>query len=243
MAAKGTVEPKRGKGRVAARTSLYRRAREDRARLFAAHWLSGGQNGVEAARAAGYQGSAASLRVTASRLLRRADVRAELEKHTNQVIDGMGIPEILTRLTELARSDLSNFTVKVTPEMAQAAIKACGSDEDKARYALAVIEGRGIGLDVPSALVAGRGQQLKSITYDHDAAGMPKTRIEVHDPLKALIALAKIRGILREKDVVPPAPRNLVVVGQLNLLPSAVLEALNDFLEAKAQKALPGAGG
>ena len=36
----------------------------------------------------------------------------------------------------------------------------------------------------------------------------------------------------------PPAPRNLVVVGQLTLLPTAVLEALNDFLEAKAQKAL-----
>jgi hypothetical protein len=183
------------------------------------------------------------LRVTASRLLRRADVRAALDAHVQKVEEGMGVPEILERLTELARSDVSNFTVKVTPEMSQQAIEACGSDEDKARYALAVIEGRGIGLDLPTALVAGRGQQLKSITFDHDAAGMPKTRIEVHDPIKPLLALAKIRGILREKEVAPPPPRNLVVVGQLNLLPTAVLEALNDFLEAKAQKVLPGANG
>ena len=34
------------------------------------------------------------------------------------------------------------------------------------------------------------------------------------------------------------APGNAVVIGQLNLLPTAVLEALNDFLEAKEQKAL-----
>jgi len=88
MAAKGTGAPKRGEARAGGKTSLYQRAREDRARLFVAHWLSGGQNGVEAARAAGYKGSAASLRVMASRLLRRADVRAELEKNTNRVIDG-----------------------------------------------------------------------------------------------------------------------------------------------------------
>jgi hypothetical protein len=37
------------------------------------------------------------------------------------------------------------------------------------KYALAVIEGRGVGIDVPSGLVAGHGQQLKSITYDQVA--------------------------------------------------------------------------
>jgi len=178
------------------------------------------------------------LRVTASRLLRQTDVRTALDAHLQKVEDGMGVSEILQRLTELARADLSNFTVNMTPEMAAAAIEACGSDEDKARYALAVIEGRGIGLDLPTAIVNGHGQQLKSITFDHDAAGMPKTRIEVHDPIKALITLARIRGILREKDVPPAPPRNAVVIGQLNLLPDAVLAALNDFLEAKAEKAL-----
>jgi prepilin-type N-terminal cleavage/methylation domain-containing protein len=93
-------------------------------------------------------------------------------------------------------------------------------------------------MSTPHFPTPGSGQQLKSITYDHDSAGMPKTRIEVHDPIKALITLAKIRGILREKDIPPAPPRNAVVIGQLNLLPDAVLEALNDFLEAKAQKAL-----
>jgi len=207
--------------------------------LFVAHWLSGGQNGAAAARAAGYQGTAASLRVTASRLLRRADVRAELENHTNGIIDSMRIPEILQRLTELARSELSNFTMTITPRMAQRAIDACGSDEERAKYALAVIEGRGFGLDVPRAIANGHGQQLKSITLHHDSAGMPTTRIEAHDPIKPLITLAKIRGILREKDVTPPPARDLVRIGQLKMLPSSLLEALNEFLETKVRKALP----
>lgn len=58
----------------------------------------------------------------------------------------MAIPEILKRLAERGRSDLSNFV-------------------------------------------------------------MPKTRIEVHDPLKSLVALAKIRGILGDRDVTPLPPR------------------------------------
>ena len=77
-----------------------------------------------------------------------------------------------------------------------------------------------------------------TVRAHHDAAGMPKTRIEVHDAIKPLVTLAKIRGILREKDLAPPPPRNLVLIGRLNLLPSAVLEALNAVLEAREARML-----
>jgi hypothetical protein len=85
----------------------------------------------------------------ASRLLTRVNVREILDAHLARIEDGMAIPEILKRLAELGRSDLSNFVIH-------------------------------------------------------------KTRVEVHDPLKPLVALAKIRGILGDGDVTPPPPRDLV---------------------------------
>ena len=101
----GTGERKRGKGRAAGQTSLYQRARKDRARLFASRWIANGGKGAEAARAAGYHGTAASLRVTASRLLHCADVRAAslpepLMTEKKALVPSPGHPEELLKTSD-----------------------------------------------------------------------------------------------------------------------------------------------
>jgi hypothetical protein len=171
----------------------------------------------------------------ASRLLKNAEVRKILDRHLEKVENGMGTAEILERLTLLARTDLNDFAVKITPEMAKDAIAACGSDKEKAKYALSMIEGRGVGLDIPTALLNGKGPQVQEVIFDHDSAGMPKVKLKLHDPHKSLVTLAKIKGMLR--DEAPPAsPTNVTVNVALASLSNEQLAALNAAMEQAEAK-------
>ena len=58
---------------------LAHRGPSPKERAFAAHWLTNGNNGREAARSAGYTGKDTSLDNTASRLIRRAQVQVLIE--------------------------------------------------------------------------------------------------------------------------------------------------------------------
>src|ERR1044071_5940331 len=63
-------------------------------------------NGTEAARKAGFTGTDESLWTTASRLLRRAKVQAEIRRRLGNHIASS--EEVLERLTKQARADLTD---------------------------------------------------------------------------------------------------------------------------------------
>lgn len=66
--------------RAAPRPAATRAASQARWLAFARAYVEHGGQGVDAARAAGYRGAPASLRVTASRLLQRSEIQAELAR-------------------------------------------------------------------------------------------------------------------------------------------------------------------
>lgn len=228
------------RGKRPPKKNARRREAEDRRRLFAAAYLRNGANGTAAAREAGYKGTDASIRVTASRLLTNANVRALLDERVEAAVDsiggGMSDGEILERLTAQARSELTPFIQFITPELAQLAIEGCGSDEQRARNALRLIEGRGFYLDIEGALKKGHGPALQELTMGQDAMGFPEVKIKVRDPLGALTTLAKIKGLLREKPPAPPqSPVMLGVV--LAELPTDVLLSMRQAMRAAQEKA------
>lgn len=198
-----------------------------RHRLFAAAYIRNEGNGQQAAREAGYRGTDASLRVTASRLLKRANVRAILDARVAdaeaKIGGGMLDEEILVRLSAQARSDIT-FIQFITPELAQLAIEACGDDAQRARNALRLIEGRGFYLDIEGALKKGHGAALQELVMGQDAAGFPEVKIKVRDPHPALVSLAKIKGLLREKPPAPPASPVMLGVVLAELTTETLLE-------------------
>ena len=75
--------------------------------LFVDYYLADPEgNGTEAARKAGFTGTAESLWTTASRLLRRAKVQAEIRRRLGNHIASS--EEVLERLTKQARADLTD---------------------------------------------------------------------------------------------------------------------------------------
>lgn len=208
--------------------------------LFAAAYIRNEGNGLKAAREAGYRGMDASLRVTASRLLKRAGVRAILAARMAdaeaKIGGGMADEEIVARLTAQARADITPFIQFITPELAQLSIEGCGSDKVRARNALNLIEGRRFYLDVERALQAGHGVVLQDLVIAQDAMGKPEVRIKIRDPHPALVTLAKIKGLLRDKPRIPPA--SSVTLGLvLAELPTDTLKAMRAALQAAQEKA------
>lgn len=193
-----------------------------RYRLFVTAYIRNGANGVAAARTAGYTGKPNVLAVTASKLLRRPEVKALLDERLAQAEEKikaaggevMSDEEVLVRLTRQARSSLVPFVKFVTPEMAQAAIEACGDDKDRARNCLRLIEGRGFYLDIQTAINEGHGDYLSELVVGQDAAGFPETKIKVRDPHAPLQTLAKIKRLLSEKPA-PPPPGGALVLGMV----------------------------
>jgi terminase small subunit-like protein len=75
--------------------------------LFVDYWLADPEgNGTEAARKAGFTGTDESLWTTASRLLRRAKVQAEIRRRLGTHIASS--EEVLETLTKHARADLTD---------------------------------------------------------------------------------------------------------------------------------------
>jgi hypothetical protein len=182
----------------------------ERRQLFAAAWIASGGNGRVAAREAGYRGSDKALYVTASRLLKHEEVRsmidARVQRAEQQITDGgMSEAEAIARLTAIARGSLEPFIRFV---------------------------GGGFELDVAQGLKAGMGPLLSELTHDAET-GAP--RIWLHDPLKAIHLLARLKGWMRDDS--PPAPQpNLTIVNVLRSLPDDALLALNAAMEAEAER-------
>lgn len=63
-------------------------------------------NATEACRRAGFEGESAVLAVTGSRLLRNANVLAEIDRRLNS--SAMSANEVLSHLTDIARGDLDD---------------------------------------------------------------------------------------------------------------------------------------
>jgi len=75
--------------------------------LFIEAYLSNGFNGVEAARAAGYRGSYATLRVIAAENLTKPNIKARIDERLTEA--AMPANEVLARLAEIARADMGDF--------------------------------------------------------------------------------------------------------------------------------------
>ena len=221
-----------------------RRATEERERRFAIAYLKTEGNGVEAARLAGYRGTKASLAVTASRLLKRAKVRALLDAHAKKLERrlGMDVEEIIDRIGMQAQSNLGAFLRVVTPKQSTAVVKLIGKMEgvEEARQIAAALRGDGVVVDVEQGLKAGKSAFLKSYRVRQTPEGAPDISIEVRDPVPALALLAKIRGLTRDQPP-PPPPRRVTVNLILKSLPLDVLERLHAQLEAAhaQQRAIP----
>jgi hypothetical protein len=148
----------------------------------------------------------------------------------------MSTEELLQRLTAQGRADLSDFVSFTTPEQARQAVEACGTDKERAARILAAIEHRGWYLDVGKAILAGKGPALEQLVVGTDATGFPEVKIKVRDPHPALRTLARIKGLLQDKEPPPPRPP-LMIMNVLAQLPFEQLAALNAAFETAAMSA------
>lgn len=95
---------------------------EKQARFLRAFVGEAKGNATQAARLAGYRGSDATLRATASRLLRRSGIAAALEEHRRD-LEAKGIltrDEILARLASIARGEVEEPHVLQSGEVVYA---------------------------------------------------------------------------------------------------------------------------
>jgi hypothetical protein len=74
---------------------------------FVKHYITNGFNGTRAARSAGYGGDDNSLAVIAHDNLRNAKIRAEIDVYFAEL--HMTSDEVLGRLADMARADVSHF--------------------------------------------------------------------------------------------------------------------------------------
>ncbi len=84
---------------------------------FAWAYLGNGFNGTKAAKQAKYKGNAATLAVTASRLLRNANVKAAIDEQMKLL--AMSAEEALFRLSQTARGDLGEFAGMTERQLAK----------------------------------------------------------------------------------------------------------------------------
>ena len=138
-----------------------------------AHGLFEGRSQAEAARSAGYKGSAKSLDSVASRLTHHPEVCAELERlRASHAADAVASrEELLRRHTEAVRFDLGPYLL---------------FDE----------QGRCLGLDVKRMLEDGKTHLIQSL----DAVGLPgkmgahKIRLKLEDRQGAADRIARLMG-------------------------------------------------
>ncbi len=171
--AKSKARRETGKARAANQYVVADHKRE----VFASEYLGNGFNGVDAARAAGYTGTDASVAVTASRLLKDAKVSTRVRAR----IEGLAATadEVLSLLGEHLRADLAD---------------------------LADCIGQDGALDLKKAKQLGVSRQLKTMTTRvltrRLASGAEErevhTRIELHDSQTAAAHLIKVLGIAQK---------------------------------------------
>lgn len=237
---KGQETPRKGAGsKIAA---------AERRRLFVAAYIANGRNGREAARDAGYQGTEHALAVTASRLLKRADIRNKLAAYVDRAEAGLKASEIIERLSNLARLpdtemvDIFDFVELIGADRAVEGVVASQSLEEA--KAVVKMAGHGFYIDLEKARTKGLGKLVKKITHDRET-GAPILELHDHNGVRelarrALKDLAEIRGLTRDQPP-PPPPPNLTLQVVLHTLPTPLLAALTAHMEAEASKrqALP----
>lgn len=226
------------------------REAERRRTAFAHAYLANGHNGTAAAREAGYKGKVAGLQVRASQLLSHPKVRAIIDAQVEkaetalELRAAMATEELLRRISVLGTSSIDDFVRFITPEEAKAVIKQCGTDEkgkERAKRVLRLLEGRGAWyLDVEAGLKAGKGQTVKKLKLTYTPEGMPEVELELRDPHPSHALLAKIKGLTRDKDPLPPPPPT-ILLAMLRNAPDDLLLRMNEELE-KAQRAQLAAG-
>lgn len=148
-----------------------------RALKFAhAYWKTG--CGAEAARQAGYKGSADSLKRMATRILGRADVQAEIERlraeSAAQAV--VGRSEALTRWSEQVIFDVGPFIKRIT----ETELDGEGNEREVQRLAL----------DLEAMVSAGKGHLISSVELKPDGT----VRVKFPDRQRALQELARLEG-------------------------------------------------
>lgn len=78
-----------------------------RQRKFASEYVRNGFNGVQAVYAAGYQQEYNAARVTASRLLTKANVNQIVENHIK--VSKLSADQVIEKLTEVANSEVAEI--------------------------------------------------------------------------------------------------------------------------------------
>lgn len=124
-------------------------------------------NGTKAARLAGYKGNDNVLAVTAHRLLRKPNVREAIEERLSTLV--MTTDEVLWRLGEQARADLSHF------------------------FSINKATGEAF-IDLNKAKEAGKTHLIKRLKYD--AKG--NLEIQLYDQQAALVHIGRHLGMFEE---------------------------------------------
>lgn len=75
--------------------------------LFVRAYLSNGYNGTQAAKTAGYRGNQNTLGVVAHENLNKPKIDAVIKAHLNKT--GMSPDEVLARIGDIARADMTDF--------------------------------------------------------------------------------------------------------------------------------------
>lgn len=134
--------------------------------------------GVESARLAGYQGDDLTLRVTAARLLTKANIQRfiqELRSDAEKAASGkiLSATEVLVGLTRIAEADVAE-----------------------------VFEPDGT-FDLASAQKRGKSRLIKSMSFDKDTGRL--TKLELHNAHGAHVDLGKYHKLFTDKiEIVKP---------------------------------------
>lgn len=187
----------------------------EKRRLFASYWLGdAAQNGARAARMAGYR----NAKVAASRMLRDPfviDLIAEKFAHV-----GMTQGEALTRLAQLARSDMEDFLVYDPDNPASTPEVDLRRARDRGVLGCVKKVER-----TTRTIPAGRGEP-------------PETEvtvlIELYPPLPALQTILKVLGLLDRRDDKPDPSAAIDATAGSTL--TAAERGLDEWRKAQREK-------
>lgn len=231
---------------------------QKRLELFRAAYTETKGNGVAAARAAGYKGTPASLAVTASRLLRKANADQRVEQALEKVVStaAVGAQETVDRLSRLARlmdvaegerPDVFDFITFLgdDPRATMEPATADSIEDAKAKVREQKFNEHapppGFAIDLPKAQRLGLGKMVKEIGHDAET-GAPKIKLGgdrvalLQISLKALDSLAKIHRLYLDEPPPPPKP-DLAAREIMRLMPLEALRAWDDAVAAARAKA------
>jgi len=167
-------------------------------------YLKNGFNGTQAVKKAGFNKNSASARVTASRLLSKANVKKYIEQKKKEVDDKdiLDATEVLRELSIIARANISDF---ITIDKDTGAIQAKGFEdmpENMSRAIETVSEDRAI---------KGNEDGTSTTVYD-------KIKFKCHSKVKALELLGNYRELWKDKKEVTGADGQPLLGSNIELI-------------------------